>query len=31
MCALRNVLLNAFSRPTGVLGKLGGMIMARMN
>lgn len=31
MGVFKNVLLNAFGRPTGTLGKLGGLIMARTN
>ena len=31
MSVLRSVLMHMFGRPRGVLGKLGGMIMARMN
>jgi SAM-dependent methyltransferase len=31
MTVMRNILLRAFGRPQGLLGKLGGIIMARMN
>jgi ubiquinone/menaquinone biosynthesis C-methylase UbiE len=31
MSVMRNILLRAFGRPQGLLGKLGGIIMARMN
>ena len=31
MSVMRNILMRAFGRPQGVLGRLGGIIMARMN
>ena len=31
MTAARNLLMRAFGRPQGVLGRLGGIIMARTN
>ena len=31
MSVMRNILMRMFGRPQGVLGRLGGIIMARMN
>ena len=31
MSVMRNILMRMFGRPQGVLGRLGGIVMARMN